>query len=239
MLTAAPPVHGGADEQELRGQLAALGAPLGGPAPKSRHLRAEEVLAQGLVLAHHSPTVARVLPVAFWRQRETLDYERLERAATQRDERQALGFYLELTGQLGGDRRLARRAGGLRDRRRTALRPDFSAGRGPLALPRPREVSGSRSALGLPDEHGARELRHGLPQARPGRRVRDYVRAEIEPFLRAVDRALERRATAIVIGGGAAALKYRIDDPTTDIDTFNALGADLRRAIEAARKATG
>lgn len=65
------------------------------------------------------------------------------------------------------------------------------------------------------------------------------MRAEIEPFLRAVDRALERRATAIVIGGGAAALKYRIDDPTTDIDTFNALGADLRRAIEAARKATG
>jgi hypothetical protein len=69
--------------------------------------------------------------------------------------------------------------------------------------------------------------------------VRYYVRAEIERFLRAVDKALERRATVIVIGGGAAALKYRIDDPTTDIDTFNALGADLRRAIEAARKATG
>ena len=69
--------------------------------------------------------------------------------------------------------------------------------------------------------------------------MRYYVRAEIERFLRAVDRALGRRATIIVIGGGAAALKYRIDDPTTDIDTFNALGADLRRAIEAARKATG
>jgi hypothetical protein len=38
-----------------------------------------------------SPTVARVLPVALWRQRETLDYESLEQAATQRDERQALG----------------------------------------------------------------------------------------------------------------------------------------------------
>ena len=69
--------------------------------------------------------------------------------------------------------------------------------------------------------------------------MRYYVRAEIERFLRAVDRALKRRATIIVIGGGAAAIKYRIDDPTTDIDTFNALGADLRRAIEAARKATG
>jgi hypothetical protein len=69
--------------------------------------------------------------------------------------------------------------------------------------------------------------------------VRYYVRAEIERFLRAVDNALKRRATIIVIGGGAAAIKYRIDDPTTDIDTFNALGADLRRAIEAAREATG
>jgi hypothetical protein len=66
-----------------------------------------------------------------------------------------------------------------------------------------------------------------------------YVRAEIERFLRAVDRALKRPATIIIIGGGAAALKYRIDDPTTDIDTFNALGADLLRAIDAAREATG
>ena len=69
--------------------------------------------------------------------------------------------------------------------------------------------------------------------------MRYYVRAEIERFLRAVDKALKRRATIIVIGGGAAAMKYRIDDPTTDIDTFNALGADLRRAIAAAREATG
>jgi hypothetical protein len=53
--------------------------------------------------------------------------------------------------------------------------------------------------------------------------VRYYVRAEIGRFLRAVDRALKRRASVIIIGGGAAALKYRIDDPTTDIDTFGAL----------------
>ncbi len=121
-------------EQGLRGQLTALGAPLGGPAPKSRHLSAEDVLADGLVLAHHSPTVARVLPVAFWRQRDTLDYERLDRAATARDERHALGFYLELTGKLGGDRRLVRRASRLRDHRRTALRPFFSGGRGSFGM---------------------------------------------------------------------------------------------------------
>lgn len=133
LLTAAPPAHGDSDQRRLRGRLAALGAPLGGAAKEARDPPPEEVLAAGLVLAHHSPTVARVLPVAFWRQRDKLDYERLEQAATLRDERQALGFYLELTGQLGGDRRLVRRASGLRDRRRTALRPFFSGGRGPFA----------------------------------------------------------------------------------------------------------
>jgi hypothetical protein len=122
------------EDQWLRGQLTALGAPLGGPAPKSRRLSAEDVLADGLVLAHHSPTVARVLPVAFWRQRDTLDYERLEHAATERDERHALAFYLELTGKLGRDRRLVRRASHLRDHRRTALRPFFSGGRGAFGM---------------------------------------------------------------------------------------------------------
>jgi hypothetical protein len=69
--------------------------------------------------------------------------------------------------------------------------------------------------------------------------VRYYVRAEIERFLRAVDHALKRRTTVVLIGGAAAAVKYRIEDPTTDIDTFNAIGADLRRALDAARQSTG
>jgi hypothetical protein len=69
--------------------------------------------------------------------------------------------------------------------------------------------------------------------------VRYYVRAEIERFLRAVNEALERRATIILIGGGALAVKYRVDLPTTDIDTFNAIGHELRRAIDLAREATG
>src|SRR5438093_12486060 len=133
LLKATPSGRGDSEEQRLRGRLAALGAPLAGPAPRNRRLLPEEVLADGLVLAHHSPTVARVLPVAFWRQRDKLDHERLERAATQRDERQAVGFYLELTGQLGSDRRLVRRAQGLRHRRPPALRPFFSDGPGSFA----------------------------------------------------------------------------------------------------------
>jgi DNA-binding transcriptional ArsR family regulator len=141
LLTAQTAAHGSLDEQKLRGQLGALGAPLAGPSPRGRRLPSEEVLADALVLSHQSPTVARVLPVAFWRQRTKLDYDRLERAATRRDERQALGFYLELTGQLGGDPRLVRRARSLRDRRRTALRPFFSSGRGFFARAAAREKS--------------------------------------------------------------------------------------------------
>lgn len=140
LLAATPPAHADS-EQKLRGQLAALGAPLAGPAPKRRRPPVEEVLADGLVLAHRSPTVARVLPVAFWRQRDTLDFERLERAATERDERQALGFYLELTGQLGGDQRLVRRARSLRDRRRVALQLFFAGGRGAFARAAAQEKS--------------------------------------------------------------------------------------------------
>jgi hypothetical protein len=141
LLKAAPRAHGVSGEQRLRGRLAGLGAPLAGPASPTRNPRPEEVLADALVLAHHSPTVARVLPVAFWRQRDKLDYERLERAATRRDERQTLGFYLELTGRLGTDRRLVRRASGLRDGRRTALRPFFFSGRGSFARAAARERS--------------------------------------------------------------------------------------------------
>ncbi len=133
LLKPTAPAHGDSEELRLQGRLAALGAPLGGPAPMNRLLPAEEVLADGLVLAHDNATVARVLPVAFWRQRDKLDYGRLRRAATLRDQRHALGFYLELTSRLGGDRRLVRRAIGLRDRRRTALRPFFTGRRGPLA----------------------------------------------------------------------------------------------------------
>lgn len=140
LLKPAPAAHGASEEQKLRGRLAALGAPLAGPASETRH-PPEEILADGLALAHHSPTVARVLPVAFWRQRDTLDYERLERAATLRDERQALGFYLELTGKIGGDRRLVRRASALRDHRRTALRPFFAGGRRSLARAAARQRS--------------------------------------------------------------------------------------------------
>ena len=109
------------------------------PAERQPKVSAEDALADSLVLSHTNETIAFAIPAALWRQRDRLDYERLVQAAARRDERQTLGFYLQLTGRLGGDLRLVRRAGPLRDRRRTVARPFFSGSRdsstGGWALP--------------------------------------------------------------------------------------------------------
>jgi len=123
------------DGERVRSWLAAAGAPLlvsqrvRDPGP-----RLEEVLAEGLALSHRDATVARVLPLVLWRHRDLLDHGRLVRAATRRNERQSLGFFLELTGRLGGDPRLASLSESLRDRRRSRARPFFAGRQGRMAL---------------------------------------------------------------------------------------------------------
>jgi hypothetical protein len=95
------------------------------------------VLAEGLALSHEDAALARRLPLVLWRHRETLDHGRLAREAGRRNERQALGFFLELTATLGGDPALAARARRLQDARRVRTRPFFTRVRGPVptALP--------------------------------------------------------------------------------------------------------
>jgi hypothetical protein len=119
---------------QLRAWLARLGAPLGAPDPKGSAPASEEVLAEALSLSHRDASVARVLPLVLWRQRARVDLDRLREEATRRDERQALGYFLELAGQLGGERRLAEAARELRDRRRKRARMFFSGPKGPRAL---------------------------------------------------------------------------------------------------------
>jgi DNA-binding transcriptional ArsR family regulator len=132
-----PALHG----EAVRGWLAAVGAPLF----QSRPMRGpvpgvEEVLAEAVALSHRDAAVARVLPLVLWRQRDTLDHEKLVRQVSVRNERQALGFFLELAGMLGGDPRLLAHARRLRDRRRKRARPFFAGtpGRRALALARAR-----------------------------------------------------------------------------------------------------
>ena len=120
-------------DDEVRAWLTALGAPLGSPRPKTLPPDLEEALAEALTLSHRDATVARVLPFVLWRQRDELDLDRLVRQASRRDERSALGYFLELAGQLGGDPTLAQVARSLRDRRRTKARPFFAGPLGPHA----------------------------------------------------------------------------------------------------------
>ncbi len=128
-----------ADTEKVRTWLSAAGAPLvvsrpaRGPRPSI-----ESVLAEGVALSHQDAAVARVLPLVLWRYRNTLDHAELVRQASLRNESQALGFFLELTGTLGNERRLKDRARRLRDGRRTRTRPFFSRpmGRRELALAR-------------------------------------------------------------------------------------------------------
>jgi len=121
-------------DEQVRAWLATLGAPLGSAETKRRLPSVEQVVAEALSLSHRDATVARVLPLVLWRQQDRLDFDRLFQEATRRDERQALGYFLELAGKLGREPRLVERARALRDRRRRKVRMFFAGPHGPRAL---------------------------------------------------------------------------------------------------------
>lgn len=121
-------------DERVRAWLAALGAPLGSARTKRRLPSVEQVVAEALSLSHRDATVARVLPLVLWRQRDELDFDQLFQEATRRDERQTLGYFLELAGQLGGEAGLVGRARALHDRRRKKVRMFFAGPHGPRAL---------------------------------------------------------------------------------------------------------
>jgi hypothetical protein len=112
-------------DDAVRGRLAALGAPLlARSTPKPRG-SVEETLVAGVALAHRDPAVARSLPVAFYRQADRVNPDRLSALARERSEKAAVGLFLDLTAQLTGDRRFSTWARPLRDRRVHARRPFF------------------------------------------------------------------------------------------------------------------
>jgi transcriptional regulator with XRE-family HTH domain len=92
--------------------LAHLGAPLYGSTSVSRANvpRPERVLADALPLARQDAAVARALPLALYRARAKVDFRLLRRLAKERGQARALGFFLQLTSELSGDKSLARAA---------------------------------------------------------------------------------------------------------------------------------
>jgi hypothetical protein len=117
-------------DEEVRSWLASAGAPLGASEPLAPPPTLEELLAEGVSLSHRDSTVARVLPTVLWHRRKDVDVDRLVLEATRRDERHALGYFLELAGLLGGDESLVEVSRGLRDRRRTKERMFFDGPHG-------------------------------------------------------------------------------------------------------------
>ena len=69
--------------------------------------------------------------------------------------------------------------------------------------------------------------------------MKTYSADELEIFLRALDAALARKATLLIIGGSAASLAYGFQRATSDVDTLTALTEDIAHAATAARDATG
>lgn len=120
--------------QRIRFALAAVGAPVGAPRRNPPPADLEATLADGLVLAHRDATLARTLPLVFWRQRDRYDLDRLVAQASRRGERFALGLFMELAGRLGHEPALLEAARRLRDRRRTAVRLFFTRPHGPFAM---------------------------------------------------------------------------------------------------------
>ena len=67
----------------------------------------EQVVVQGLRLAHTDASVARALPVMLWANRDTLRLADLVRRARRAKEGATLGFFLDLTSELAGSRPFA------------------------------------------------------------------------------------------------------------------------------------
>ena len=121
-------------ENEVRGWLSSLGAPLDPAGSKAPLPSVEDVVTEALVLAHTDATVARVLPLVLWHQRDSMNLERLVEQARKRNEGQALGYFLELAGRLGKDPSLVKAATLLVDRRRRRPRMFFSGPHGHHAV---------------------------------------------------------------------------------------------------------
>ena len=78
----------------------------------------ENVLVQGVKLAPNDASVAGSLPVLVWKNKRQLDHKRLKAEALRHGETHTVGFFLDLTGRLGGDQTLVAAAREYRDHRR-------------------------------------------------------------------------------------------------------------------------
>lgn len=115
-----------ADMSKLKGELAGRGLPVNAAKSSPSDDRPlETLLASACALAHRDASVARSLPVLLARCRNELDLRNLERACRAVGQKHTMGFFLELTAQLSGDKALSDAASCFRDKRRNRDRQFF------------------------------------------------------------------------------------------------------------------
>lgn len=114
-----------ASDDDVRLNLVKFGAPLAVHGETNVDLPVEEALVAGLNLSRRDATVARVLPVVFAKNRNSVDWDRLEFRARQQGVLQPLGLFLDLTGSLLNNNSLKRRAKHFMDHRRKHLEHFF------------------------------------------------------------------------------------------------------------------
>ncbi|HEY2902670.1 MAG TPA: hypothetical protein VGL59_18955 [Polyangia bacterium] len=95
-------------EDLKRAWLAHYGAPLYGRSllPGRVAPDLEKLVVDALALSRRDPSVTRALPVLLWRRRGEVDLAKLRRLAGFKGRERTLGFFLDLTARLSGDRRI-------------------------------------------------------------------------------------------------------------------------------------
>jgi hypothetical protein len=106
------------EKEKLRENLAFLGLPVSArkTAPEPG-VTVETLLVEAANLAQEDASVARSLPVLFHKVRDTLDFDFLKHESWKMGNKHRVGFFLELAGELGKDKRLTEAAGGFMDHR--------------------------------------------------------------------------------------------------------------------------
>jgi hypothetical protein len=117
--TFAPVAHESEALNRVRARLAEAGAPLSGSGEPTlgRQERLEELALDAVRVAPLDATLTRALPLFFWRNRARLDPGTLAGAARGSREARAMGFFLDLTGELSGDQSFCAAANDLRPSR--------------------------------------------------------------------------------------------------------------------------
>jgi hypothetical protein len=110
----------------LRENLVALGLPVNARKVKPKSgTSLELLLAKAAVLAQEDASVARSLPVLFYKYREDLNFDSLKRESWKLGNKHHVGFFLELAGTLGDDAKLGWEARKFFDRRYSGFKNFF------------------------------------------------------------------------------------------------------------------